>query len=67
MIERNSPRDKWKLENWDEYIKGVNFDIPTPLDDPAIADDLLLFYNSSDEEFRQSMKRVVDILEEREN
>lgn len=26
MIERNSPRDKWKLENWDEYIKGVNFD-----------------------------------------
>lgn len=67
MIERNSPRVSGSCENWDEYIKGVNFDIPTPLDDPAIADDLLLFYNSSDEEFRQSMKRVVNILEEREN
>jgi len=28
MVERNSDRDTWKLENWDEYIKGENFSTP---------------------------------------
>lgn len=28
MKHRNSDRDKWKLEHWDEYIEGVNFDSP---------------------------------------
>ena len=64
MIERNSPRDTWKLENWDEYIKDVNFDIPSSLDDPNIADDLLLFHNSSDAEFDSSMKSILSVLED---
>lgn len=64
MIKRNSERDHWKLENWEEYIAGVNFEIPSSLDDPAVKDDLLLFYNSSDEEFEESMKRILAILEE---
>ncbi|WP_343208827.1 AAA family ATPase [Anaerolentibacter hominis] len=63
MIARNSDRDKWKLENWDEYIKGVNFSIPEELDDPECRDDLLLFYNSTEEEYQESMKRVLSILE----
>ena len=65
MIERASDRDKCKLENWDEYISGVNFDIPVSLDDPNVKDDLLLFYNSSEEEYEESMKRIVDILQEK--
>ena len=28
MEERNSDRDKWKLENWNEYIAGCVFSIP---------------------------------------
>lgn len=63
MIARNNDRDTWKLANWDEYIKGVNFNIPTNLDDPSIIDDLLIFKNSSDEEYKQSLKYVVNILE----
>lgn len=63
MIERNSPRDTWKLANWDSYIKDVNFDIPSSLDDPEVADDLLLFHNSNDEEYTASMKSVLAILE----
>ena len=31
MIARASDRDKWKLEHWDEYIAGINFDIPKEL------------------------------------
>jgi len=64
MIARNSDRDTWKLANWDEYIAGENFDIPKALDDPNVIDDLLIFKNSTDEEFNESLGRIVDILEE---
>ncbi len=64
MIERNSDRDTWKLANWDEYIAGINFDIPISLDDPCIKDDLLIFKNSSNEEFEGSLIKTISILEE---
>ncbi len=42
MVERNSDRDVWKLENWEEYISEVDFSIPSTIDDP---DDDLDFLN----------------------
>ena len=63
MIDRNSDRDVWKLANWNEYIAGCNFDIPTNLNDPNIEDDLLIFKNSSDKEFEESLNSIIDILE----
>ena len=63
MISRNSDRDTWKLENWDEYIGSCNFDIPQNLDDSNIKDDLLIFKNNNDEEFEDSMKDILEILE----
>lgn len=63
MIQRNSDRDLWKINHWDEYIAGVNFDIPKELDDPECKDDLLIFKNSSDEEFKTSMKEILSIIE----
>ncbi|WP_332454306.1 AAA family ATPase [Chryseobacterium aquaticum] len=64
MIERNSDRDVWKLENWDEYISEVDFLIPSTIDDPNDDLDFLKFYNSSDEEYNESMERIVSLLEE---
>ena len=65
MIRRNSSRDTWKLENWDQYISCVDFSIPSAIDRPdSSEDDLLLFYNSTDQEYQESMKRIVGILEE---
>lgn len=63
MIKRDSERDLWKLNNWKEYISDVNFNIPTELNDPKHKDDLLIFKNSSDEEFNVSMKEILDIIE----
>ncbi len=57
MIERDSDRDTWKLQNWDEYIAGCNFEVPTGIDN------LLIFKNSSKEEFDQSMKEIVNTLQ----
>lgn len=64
MIARNSDRDTWKLENWDEYIAGCNFSIPENLNNPDIKDDLLIFKNDNNEEFEESMKHIVAILKE---
>ncbi|HNW86103.1 MAG TPA: AAA family ATPase [Candidatus Limiplasma sp.] len=63
MIARNSDRDRWKLDHWDEYIAGINFDIPQGLDNPNEPDDLLIFHNNNEAEFLASMKEVLQIIE----
>lgn len=64
MIERNSDRDKWKIENWKEYSKTIDFSIPSSIDNSDNAKHtLLLFYNSSESEFEQSMKKTIALLE----
>ena len=63
MIARNSDRDTWKLAHWEEYIADCDFRVPTTLDDPKVIDDLLIFKNSSEQEYEESMKSIVDILE----
>lgn len=62
MIDRNSDRDTWKLEHWDEYIAECNFETPTNLasDDPT---DLIIFKNSSKEEFNESITEIKALLE----
>lgn len=64
MIKRNSDRDTWKLENWEQYIAGCNFEVPVNLDDENVKDDLILFYNNNEEEFEKSMQQCLAILEE---
>ncbi len=64
MIQRNSDRDTWKLEHWEEYIAGCNFQIPDNLDNPKVKDDLLVFHNNNETEFEQSMQEITQILEE---
>lgn len=63
MIERNSDRDTWKLTHWEEYIASCDFSIPTTIDDPTVVDDLLIFRNSSEEEYKESLQNIVEILE----
>ena len=53
MIKRASDRDTWKLENWDEYIKKINFTVPDGIKN------LFLFNNSSDEAFKKSLDEAV--------
>ena len=64
MISRNSDRDTWKLENWDEYISGCNFERPEESNDPTCVDDILIFKNSSEEEFKNSIDDIVKKLNE---
>ena len=63
MISRNSPRDTWKLEHWDEYIATRDFNVPRNLYEDGVVDKLLIFHNSSQEEYEVSMKEVIEELE----
>ena len=64
MISRNSDRDTWKLEHWDEYVKTIDYSIPEALTKMSSCLDLMLFYNSSDEEYQKSMEMVISRLED---
>ena len=64
MIRRNSDGDTWKLAHWDEYMAKTDFSIPEELNDKSKDQELLLFYNSNEEEFRKSMKEVVRKLQD---
>lgn len=63
MIRRNSDRDIWKLAHWDEYMAGCNFSVPKELDDPDANGDFIIFKNNNDDEFEESMKYCLEMLE----
>lgn len=65
MIERNSPRDTFKLADWDKYVKSQNFTTPTSLHVEGDPYSLILFDNGSKEAYEASLKRTIDILEDR--
>ncbi len=65
MIARNSERDTWKLEHWEEYVAGIDFTIPAALQRTDLGHDLLLFYNSTEQEYRASMEMALRQLEGR--
>lgn len=56
MIARNSDRDTWKLENWDEYIKKQDFNKPENIEN------LFVFENSDDTSFKKSLKEAAEYL-----
>ena len=57
MKKRNSDRDKWKIENWDEYVKGVDFSVPD-----IDADELFVHKNQTDEQADEHFERLVKML-----
>ena len=62
MIARNSPRDTWKVEHWDEYVASRDYSTPNI---PAINDCLIKFYNSNEDEYNESMERITKFLLEK--
>lgn len=56
MIARNSDRDTWKINNWEEYIKSQDFNKPEGIEN------LFVFENSDDTSFKQSLKDAVAYL-----
>lgn len=53
MIKRNSDRDTWKLNNWDEYVQGQNYTTPD-------LEGLFVVDNSSNEDFEAGLKKLLE-------
>ncbi len=56
MLSRNSERDTWKIEHWDEYVATQDYSTPVGIPE------LFIFNNSSDEEFDESIVKAVDFI-----
>ena len=56
MVTRNSERDTWKIEHWDEYVATQDYSIPENIPE------MFVFKNSSDEEFDESIVQAVDFI-----
>ena len=65
MIERNSDRDTWKLQHWDAYNAGVNYEIPMCLNDPTVTDEFFVVNNDSNPELQASLHALVGELKQR--
>ena len=61
MKKRNSDRDKWKLEHWDEYVKKVNFAPPKEIDN------LFIYKNENDEEAERCFSELLKIMKNADN
>lgn len=55
MLKRNSPRDTWKLQNWDEYISRRNYQKPN-------IEGLIVVNNSNDTLYKNGVKKIVKLI-----
>lgn len=60
MISRNSDRDTWKIQNWDKYVAGCNFEIPEIAKE--MGEDFIIVQNSSEAEIKESLQMAVEKL-----
>ena len=59
MRKRNAIRDMWKLENWNEYVKGINYSTPIQLVEEQAVDRLIEFNNGKAQDFASSLEEVI--------
>ena len=62
MKKRNSDRDILKLENWDEYVKKIDYSAPTRLVEEKAVDSLIVFDTADDNAFAESLKKALEII-----
>lgn len=62
MKQRNSDRDALKLENWNAYIKTVDYSAPLTLKKENAVDTLIVFDTTNDETTQTALLRTLKII-----
>ncbi len=62
MKKRASDRDTLKLENWDEYVKKINYSPPYQLKEAGAVDRFFVFDSKDDASMRSSLNEVLKML-----
>jgi predicted kinase len=61
---RNSDRDWLKIANWDEYIKKINYNAPTELEDKNAVDKFSIFDTSTDQTTKHALDEVLRMIKD---
>ena len=67
MKKRNSDRDVHKLDNWETYVKQINFTPPYELEEKNVVDNFLIFDTDDDMVTKKSLDEILKILKEKNN
>lgn len=62
MKQRNSDRDRLKLENWEAYVKNIDYSVPEILQKTSAVDSLIVFDTADDESFDRCLKQSLEII-----
>ena len=62
MKKRNAPRDIHKLEDWESYVKKINYTPPFDLETHGGVDHLILFETKDDAAFEKSFIKTLNII-----
>ena len=62
MKKRNCDRDILKLQNWEDYVKKINYNPPYELKEANAVDKFILFDTNDDLAVKTNLKTTVDII-----
>ena len=65
MRKRNLERDDFKLANWNEYIKTLDFSVPQKLVEKNAVDELIVFDTTDAAATANYLKKTLDIIKDR--
>ena len=62
MAKRNSDRDTLKLQNWDAYVKNIDYSAPLSLKEENAVHHIIVFDTASEESFDRSFAETLETL-----
>lgn len=62
MRQRHSDRDTLKLQDWDSYVKKINYAPPYELEQAGAVDRLMVFDNGNDEAQQRSLSAALTMI-----
>ena len=62
MAKRNSDRDTLKLQNWDAYVKNIDYSAPLMLKEENAVHHFIVFDTASEEAFESSFAKTIETL-----
>ncbi len=64
MLERNAERDRLKLQNWEAYVKKINYDPPLELERAGAVDGLMVFDTKDEATFQRSFEQAIKMIKQ---
>ena len=62
MKKRNAERDRFKLADWDAYVKNIDYSAPTLLESENAVDTFIVFNSENEDTTKKSLKKALEII-----